>query len=283
MPSQIKFLPNSSLLSSNEILNICEHLVSNGIDEIRVSGGEPLLRPDFNEIIAALSRLSLQKLGLTTNGYLLKEKINFLKTTRCHHINISLDSLDSTKFQNITQFTDFERIHRAIILAKDSGFCIKTNTVIMRGINDDEIFDFLEFSRKYQIEVRFLELMKIGCARFSHEQNFISAKEVIEKIEQRYKLTPQSVNIDSTAFNFTTDHGAKIGFIASESQPFCQFCSRLRLSADGYLRACLMSQAGASLKNIPVCDYPGIIRQVMRLKPTARIEKIDQPMYQIGG
>ena len=283
MPVQAKFLPHPSLLSSNEILHICKHLVSCGIDDIRVSGGEPLLRADFDEIITGLSRLALKRLGLTTNGYRLGQKVDFLKASRCRHINVSLDTLNASKFQEITKFSNFERVCRAILQAKERGLYVKTNTVIMRGINDGEIFDFIEFSAKYGIEVRFLELMKIGCAKDDHEHHFITAKEIIEKIEQRYKLLPQSVNIDSTAFNFTTDHGAKIGFIASESQSFCNFCSRLRLSADGYLRACLMSKAGVSLKKEPKEVYPGLIRKVIELKPTDRIRQIDQPMYQIGG
>ncbi len=283
MPLNVKFLPKASLLSAEELFYICTHLAHNGIDEIRVSGGEPLLRPDFNKIIKGLSQLPLKRLGVTTNGFYLEEKIDFLKTTKCRYINISLDTLNVAKFQNITQSSFFERVYNAIIIAKQEGFHVKTNTVIMRGVNDDEILDFLEFARKQGVEVRFLELMKIGCARNNHDRQFISAREIIEEIERCHQLTPLSVNADSTALNFLTDHGAKIGFITSESQSFCDFCSRLRLTADGYLRACLMSQAGVSLKEVPVDDYPRLINQVLRLKPRRRIEQIEQPMYQIGG
>ncbi len=283
MPLTPEFLPSSEILSSDELIDICSALVDFGIDEIRVSGGEPTLRKDFDEIIDGFSGLSLRKLGLTTNGFLLETKFDFLKQTHCQHINISLDSLRTERFHKITRTGHFEKVYKAVLQAKARGFKVKVNAVVMRGINDDEIMDFVRFSAEHDIEVRFLELMKIGCANQNHSLNFMPAQEVIKRIEESETLFPQSVNRDSTSFNFTTSSGARIGFIASESQSFCSFCSRLRLTATGKLRACIMSEAGGNLRGVPREQYPGILRTVLNMKPLSRIDHINQPMYQIGG
>jgi len=283
MPLTPAFLPSSAILSSSELINICSALVDFGIDEIRVSGGEPTLRRDFESIIEGLSNLSLGKLGLTTNGFLLEEKLEFLKQTCCQHINISLDSLRAERFHEITKTKYFKKVYKAVLQAKAKKFQVKVNVVIMRGINDDEIMDFVRFSADHDVDVRFLELMKIGCSNHNHSQNFVPAQEIIKKIEERETLWPQSVNRDSTSFNFTTSSGAKVGFIASESQSFCSFCSRLRLTATGRLRACIMSEAGVNLRGVPREEYPGILKTVLKMKPLSRIDHIEQPMYQIGG
>jgi cyclic pyranopterin phosphate synthase len=290
MPAKIRFTPSADLLSSQEFVTICSNLVDFGVDEMRVSGGEPTLRRDFEKIILGLSRLRLLRLGLTTNGFFLKDKLPFLTTTRCRHINVSLDSLRRERFRTITKTDYFDETYAAVLQAKQMGFYVKVNVVLLKGYNDDEVFDFVDFSARYGIEVRFLELMKIGPAapigghcRVDQARLFISAREAIAKIEERQTLTPQSVNRDSTSFNFDTSSGARIGFIASESQPFCGFCSRLRLTATGRLRACLMSEAGVDLRGRPKDEYPRLLHSVMGMKPAGRIDHIRQPMYQIGG
>ncbi len=283
MPSNIKFTPSSELLNAQEFVTICANLVDLGIDEMRISGGEPTLRKDFEEIIAGLSRLPLTRLGLTTNGFFLREKLPFLKTTRCRHINVSLDSLQRERFRAITKADHFDETCAAVLQARQMGFYVKVNVVLLKGYNDDEVFDFMDFSAKHDIEVRFLELMKIGPCRSEQTRLFVSAREAIARIEERHTLTPRSVNRDSTSFNFDAASGARIGFIASESMPFCGFCSRLRLTATGRLRACLMSEAGVDLRGRHRDEYPRLLRSVMGMKPTGRIDSISQPMYQIGG
>lgn len=283
MPQQVQFTPSKELLSSSEIIDICSNLVDFGIDEMRVSGGEPTLRKDFCDIICELSRLAVGRLGVTTNGYFLKDILPELKDSKCQHINISLDSLDQNTFKKITKTDYFNKALESIITAQRMGFHVKVNMVILRGVNDHELFDFINFSAQYGVEVRFLELMKIGPYYKNHSQLFVPAQELIERLEEREELEAQSVNCDSTSFNFHTSSGAKIGFIASESQPFCGFCSRLRLTATGRLRACIMSEAGINLRGIDKERYPDILQSVMGMKPTERIDHIEQPMYQIGG
>jgi len=276
-------MPSAELLSAKELLEICSNLVDLGINEIRVSGGEPLLRKDFNEIIEGLSNQPLLRFGMTTNGYFLLDKLSFLKKTTCNHINISLDSLNKDTFNKITKTKYFNSVLRAILEAKTFGFHVKVNVVILRGINDNEIFDYINFSARHKIEIRFLELMRIGPLYKNQKHLFVSAKEMIEHIEAKEQLIPQSVNCDSTSFNFRTTSGALIGFIASESQPFCGFCSRLRLTANGTLRACLMLEEGINLRGRNKSEFPQILKTVMQMKPIERIDCIQQPMYQIGG
>jgi cyclic pyranopterin phosphate synthase len=283
MPENIKFKNKSELLSVTDIFNICSVLNKLGIDEIRVTGGEPTIRDEFEEIMTKLSSLPLKKLALTTNGFNLEKKLLFLKTTNCKNINISLDSLQPDKFKRITKSNYFYETYTAILKAKEMGFNVKVNTILFRGINDDEVFDFLTFSAANDIEVRFLELMKIGPAYEMNPLLFIPAAETIKKIKTKEKLTREKVSIDSTSFNYTTPSGAKIGFIASESKPFCGSCSRLRLSATGKLRACLMSEAGLDLRDKDENEYREILYSVMGMKPPGRIHHIEQPMNQIGG
>lgn len=281
MPEYVIFRPSSELLSSKEIIDICDTLIGLGIDEIRLTGGEPTLRRDLIQIARGVSGLPVKKLGLTTNGLKLKEKLSALKSTRCQHINISLDSLNPQKYERITRRNNLDEVLSSIFIAKDMGFSVKINVVVMRGFNHDEILDYIAFSAKHNIEVRFLELMKIGCAVRNFDETFVSAQEMIDQINE--PLEKQKMKRDSTSFNFKTLSGAHIGFIASESRPFCGGCSRLRLTADGKLRACLMSEKGADLRGKDKKEYRSIVESVMKMKPTGRIDKISQPMYQIGG
>ncbi len=283
LPTNIKFMPNNQLLRAKEIVNIVSGLVSLGIDEIRVSGGEPTLRKDIDEIIRDLSNLPISKLGLTTNGLYLGDKLAFLKDTKCQNINISLDSLHPKKFTNITQNKEFNQIYQNIMNAKEMGFNVKINVVSIKGVNDSELFDFIEFSAKYNIEVRFLEYMRIGPMQKKHKDFFIPAQVLINRIKEKYTMIKLDTHLDSTSFNYRLSNNAQIGFIASESKPFCSNCSRLRLTSTGKLRACLMSERGEDMRYTPKEDYPEVVKRVMQLKPTQRIEYIKQPMNQIGG
>ena len=172
---------------------------------------------------------------------------------------------------------------RALLAAKERGFPVKVNCVLVRGANDDEVEDFLAFSARHGIPVRFLEYMKIGPQRGQHDALFVPAGEVIERLRQRHELVPVDADADATAFSFRTADGAEVGFIASESRPFCATCSRLRLTARGHLRACLMSEDGRDLRGVPREQYADVLADVMAMKPTGRIEEIAQPMHEIGG
>lgn len=284
MPEKMEFMPSSQWLSSQEIQNLCRILKGYGLDEVRITGGEPTLRSDFMEIVHNLSDLNFSKLGLTTNGVALGKFLPDLKETSVSSINISLDSLDPDNFFRITKRNVFDCVFRNILKARDLGFKVKLNCVAMKGANDHEILDFVRFSAREQIEVRFLELMKIGQACRSPLQDaFIAADDILDIILSQYSLEKEHVPLDSTSFVYKVSNGAKIGFIASESKPFCGHCSRWRLSANGILRACLMKEDGVDVRHRSGGELEQALHQLLELKPIRRAKSIKQDMYQIGG
>jgi cyclic pyranopterin phosphate synthase len=283
MPLNPVFMDSSRWLRPEEIERVCATLVDFGLEQIRLTGGEPTLRDDFRDIVLRLSSLPLDKLGLTTNGWNLTKELDFLSDTNCRHINISLDSLTKEIFNRITRRNYFDKVLDSILSAKRLGFHVKINTVLMRGINDHEIFDFINFSAVHGVEIRFLELMSIGQVSGSKDKLFVPASEVIQMISSREELTGEQSECDSTSFNFKTSSGASIGFIASETLPFCRNCSRWRLSADGFLRACLMSEKGIYIRDADPEDYKFKLNELLMMKPYRKIERIEQDMYKIGG
>lgn len=283
MPVGTRFLPHSSLLSPSEFAAIGGALNALGIEEIRITGGEPTVRPEFEAILEALSAFPWKAFGLTSNGHLLGPKLPFLKAIGCTAINISLDSLDAETFRAVTRSQAFETVLSAVLSARDLGFRVKLNVVVIRGLNVGELADFARFSEAEGVEVRFLELMKVGPGAEDHATRFVPAAEMIETLRETTELVPVQVAADSTSFVYRTSGGGRLGFIASESQPFCGACSRLRLSATGKLRSCLFSDTGVELRGRDPLDYPEILREVMALKPEGRLPRILQPMNQIGG
>jgi cyclic pyranopterin phosphate synthase len=286
MPEDQKFTPLKELLSPQEMYSIVQNLMQYGLEEVRITGGEPLLHPQFNQIVTELSKLPLKKLALTTNAIKLHEKLDFLVGQNLKHINISCDSLNENSFAYLTKSNQFEAVISNILLAKEMGFHIKLNTVLMKNINFEEIESFLNFSSKHDIEVRFLELMKIGHAQHSFERHFVSADEAITKLKQNWSLETIHMPADSTSFNFIASQNrqkAKIGFIASESKPFCNGCSRLRLSNQGVLKPCIMINEGPNLKDLSLKQYDKTLEKLIANKPNYRIEKNDLTMNEIGG
>ena len=276
-------MPSKFLLDRGEIAGITKILASLGIDEIRLTGGEPSLRPEFLQIVEDLSQLNLKKLGLTSNGLNLYRFLPALKKTKCQHINFSLDGLSKDIFQKMTGSDTLKGVLKSLFMAKELDFKVKINAVVMRGFNDAEVENFVEFSAKHGIEVRFLELMRIGVARQNFEKHFVSAGEMISQLKKRWSLTLVESAPDSTSFSYYLNNGAHIGFIASESRPFCNSCSRLRLAANGVLHPCLMVDSGVSLKGQTREKIEQLLWEVMGQKPTGRIFDVERPMNQIGG
>ena len=284
MPSQPKFMSREQWLSPQEIEGIVAELCRLGIEEVRLTGGEPLLRRDVVEVAEALSHLPLKKLGLTTNGEHLSELLPaFKKRSALKHINISLDSLDPDNFKRITGRGNLERVLMALHQAMDLGFEVKVNAVLMRGRNDHEIEAFMDFSARTGVCVRFLELMRIGPNQEDFGPLLVSAAEVLERLEGSTHWAKVQVPKDHTAFEYRGSNGAHLGFIASESQSFCGSCSRLRLSARGELRPCLFKDEGVSLKGISREALASACWRVAAGKPLERLASVDQPMFAIGG
>lgn len=276
-------MPPKEYLTAMEYATIVGELMELGIESVRLTGGEPLLRKDLPEILAALAPLKIPRLGLTTNGSRLLSFLPLLARYGVWRLNISLDSLNPDTFAAISRTENLGRVKEAIATAVKEGFRVKLNMVVMRGINDHELVPMVEYAKSLGVEVRFLEMMRVGYACHLPRERFFGAAEMLTHLCQHYELKPVSRPRDSTSFNFVTSCGAKIGIIASESQPFCGHCSRWRLSADGVLRACLFEEAGISLKGLSKQERYFVYRQVLGMKPSVRSAEVHHAMYQIGG
>ena len=283
MPVDARFMDERKQLSSAEYVAIVKELMDFGLEEVRLTGGEPLVKRNFREIADALGALDLKRLGITTNAILLHHYFDVLERNRIKSVNISLDSLDPKNFNKITHGGSLERVLTNIDMALAKGFQIKLNVVAMKNHNDSEIFDFIEYAASRQIEVRFLELMRIGFACGSQEDQFLSASDIIETIKSRYTLQSLQREASSTSFNYMVDGRANIGFIASETMPFCSGCSRWRLSSDGKLFPCLLKSKGLSVRESTEEQRLEIYGELLGMKPYLRPKEVTTRMNSIGG
>ncbi len=283
MPEKMQFMKKNNWMSANEIFAASQNLVDLGIKEIRLTGGEPTLRSDFLEIADKLSLLPLDKLALTTNGLKLNEYLKDLRETKLSAVNISLDSLNKNKFREITKTDQFETVMHSIMNAKEFGLNVKINAVLLKGINDSEIDDFINFSKKYAIPVRFLEVMKIGEMIKYYDQHFLKGQFLIDHLELNYEVSKEISPKDSTSINFKLTNGAQIGLIASETMSFCGQCSRLRMGADGTVYPCLFVDSGVSIKGKTFLETKEILSNLINNKPIERINQVSKAMHAIGG
>jgi GTP 3',8-cyclase len=243
--------PRAEILSLEEILRVAGLCVESGIEKIRITGGEPLIRHNIEWLIEKLAILpGLKTLGLTTNGALLKEKAHTLRSAGLQSVNISIDTLRQDRFQEITLRNLFEQVMNGIETALAVGFFpLKLNVVVMRGVNDDEIFDFVEFVRNRPINIRFIEFMPFKGNRW-HKDMLIPYREMFDIIARKYDLIPQlSANPHTTAKDYTIDGWqGNVSFITPLSEDFCANCNRLRIAADGSIKSCLFYPAETNLR-----------------------------------
>jgi cyclic pyranopterin phosphate synthase len=250
-----EFIPHSEILRYEEIAEIVSIFSEFGVDSVRLTGGEPLVRRGLESLILQIKERGIEEVSLTTNGSLLSEKAKLLKSYGLDRVNISIDTLDPEKFAYITGTDDKEilfKVIKGLETSLEAGLTpVKVNTVLIRGFNDSEIEDFIRFSENYGIEVRFIELMPVGGEFFTKE-NFIPASEIKRFIEERFgKLIPVKTRKKGPAKSFKIEGtGAVVGFIPSVSEHFCNSCNRLRLTSDGKLRLCLMRDREIDLKSI---------------------------------
>jgi cyclic pyranopterin phosphate synthase len=249
-----EWIDRRELLTYEEITRVAAIFLELGVEKIRLTGGEPLVRKDLDHLIARLSTLnSIRDLCLTTNGALLVEKSSALKAAGLKRINVSLDSLDPEKFKRITQRGNLQAVLDGLDAAKRAGFeRIKINAVIERGVNDDEMLPLAEFARANRFSVRFIEFMDVGNSNGWTFDKVVPKKEIIEKIGARYPLAQVGrAGGSAPSLDYRFEDGAgDIGVIASVTEPFCGDCTRARLTADGKIVTCLFSQTGHDIKSL---------------------------------
>jgi len=249
--------PKEQMLSFEEIEYVCEIFVGLGIEKIRLTGGEPMLRRDIETIIRKLSRFKpsgLTDLALTTNGYFLPERAQSLKEAGLDRVTISLDSLKPDMFKRMTGVDVLEKVLAGIAAAKEAGLePIKINAVVVRGHNETEVADFAAFAREHDVKMRFIEFMPLDSGHEWSRADVVSGKEIRERINERFPLV--KVNLargseTSSRYRFADGAPGEIGIIAPVTEPFCGACSRIRLTADGQIRTCLFSTVEHSLRDV---------------------------------
>jgi len=249
--------PKEQMLSYEEIDYVCEIFVSLGIEKLRLTGGEPMLRRDIETIIRKLSRLKtsgLQDLALTTNGYYLPDRAHSLKDAGLDRVTISLDSLKRDIFKRMTGVDVLDKVLAGIAAAKAAGLQpIKINAVIVRGHNEDEVPDFAAFAREHDVKMRYIEFMPLDSGHEWAREDVVSGKEIRERISERFPLVRVDVargSDTSARYRFADGAPGEIGIIAPVTEPFCGACSRIRLTADGQIRTCLFSTVEHSLRDV---------------------------------
>ncbi len=249
---EYEWIDKKEILTFEEIARLASLFVGFGVEKIRLTGGEPLVRQNLDQLVAKLAAVDgLKDLCLTTNGALLAEKIDALKAAGLKRLNVSVDTLNPEKFTRMTKRGDLKKVLEGIFAAKRRGIeRIKLNAVIERGVNDNDIIPLVEFSRENGFAIRFIEYMDVGNANNWTSARLVSKREILEKIMSRFPL--REVGRDhgsapSVDYEFVDGRG-DLGVIASVTEPFCSSCTRIRLTADGKVVSCLFSQIGHDVK-----------------------------------
>ena len=247
MPEEeYEFTPASKLMQADEIEAISKIFVAQGVNKIRLTGGEPLVRKDAGKIILSLSKLPV-KLTLTTNGTRVHEFIELLKEANIQTLNISLDTLQSDRFMLLTRRDQFKLVYDNIQLLIRNNFQVKVNVVVMKGMNDGEINDFIEWTKDTPIQIRFIEFMPFSGNRWTSNKVF-TWQEILEVVQTKYPIVRLEDEINDTAKKYTVPgHVGSFAVISTMTSPFCSGCNRMRLTADGKMKNCLFSKEETDL------------------------------------
>jgi cyclic pyranopterin phosphate synthase len=298
MPEDIKFQDKSHILSLEEMLLFAEACLQLGVNKVRVTGGEPLVRRGVVKFVGWLKDLGFDEVTMTSNGYLLEENLEGLVEAGLDRINISLDTLQPDKFRFITRRDHFEKVWRSLMAALETPLSpVKINAVALRGVNDDEIAEMAKLTLRYPMHVRFIELMPLNGdtdgSRF--RKLFIPGSEILGRAQEELgDLRP--VEKDDPAapadeYKFDSAPGT-FGVITPVSEPFCARCSRLRLTADGKIHPCLLTDLDVPVKDAirsadPIPAIHKVLWETARVKPAAGLtlpeEARNRTMSQIGG
>ncbi|MBI3823073.1 MAG: GTP 3',8-cyclase MoaA [Planctomycetes bacterium] len=298
MPEEVVFMDKHELLSFEEITRFVEIVAPLGIDKIRLTGGEPLMRRNLPQLVSMLCKVpGIKDVGLTTNGILLAPLAQSLFDAGLRRINISLDTLDPARFRQLTRRDGLDKVLDGIHAAKKARFHpVKINAVAIRGITEHEVVPLARFAREFGLEMRFIEYMPIGADHWERDKVYF-AHEILEQIEQSVGPLVPASDYDAKApaqdFEYV-DGGGRVGIIASVSRPFCMSCNRVRLTADGKLRNCLFALNEIDLKpllrgGVSAAEIANLVRGSVWEKwegheiNTARFVKPQRTMHTIGG
>lgn len=244
MPAEgIALTPKKELMTADEVFAIAQTFVNNGVNKIRLTGGEPLLRKDFPEIIEKLSQLETE-ISITTNGILIDKHLEVLKQFKVKNINLSLDTLVATKFNTITLRNQFEKVIDNLHLLLNNDFKVKVNVVLIKGFNDNEIVDFINLTESLPISIRFIEFMPFAGNEWDRSK-MVSQKQILDQInthfsEENLEKLEDEQHFTAREFKINNFLGS-FGIISSITNPFCDGCNRIRLTANGKIKNCLFS------------------------------------------
>ncbi len=300
---EIAWKPKNKLLTFEEMETLSSIFIGLGVDKIRITGGEPLVRnnlPEFLERLGKLKSIGLKTLAMTTNGLLLAKHAESLRKSGLTHLNISIDSLQAERFEKITGRNHLPDVLQGIEAAIECGFpSIKLNVVVIAGVNDDEVLDIIDYARKAQransINVRFIEFMPFVGNGWNIEK-VIPYTQILKEVESIYKLTPLLAEPSAVAKDFAINgSNTSVSFITSMTESFCNTCNRLRLTADGSIKPCLFDPSEISLRDLlrsgaSIDVLKKTILDALKLKPEAHdpaeelaADHKNRSMIQIGG
>lgn len=300
MPAEnVRFMPRKDLLSFEEITRFVRLMVPLGVNKLRLTGGEPLVRSELPKLVAMLAEIpGIQDIGLTTNGLLLADQAADLYAAGLRRLNVSLDALDPQKFEEVTRRPGFEQVIAGIKTAQQVGFSpVKVNAVSIRGVTESEIVPFGHFARETGCEVRFIEYMPLDADCSWEREKVLFAAEILAVLARELQplepLSGSNPHAPATEYEFVDGRG-RIGFIPSVSQPFCEQCNRFRLTADGKLRNCLFSLEETDIRSLLRGDAGdeqiiASVRESISRKwaghhiNSADFQQPTRPMYSIGG
>jgi len=251
MSEDMEFLPKKDVLSLEELDRLCGTFIELGVKKLRITGGEPLVRKNIMQLFNSLGKKlgqGLEELTLTTNGSQLAHYAKDLFDSGVRRINVSLDSLDKNKFKKITRIGDFDKVVKGIMKAKESGLKIKINTVALKGINDDEILNLVNWCGENKFTLTFIEVMPMGEIGEKRVDQYMPLTEVKSLIQKKYSITEDSLKTGGPArYVHCHETDQKIGFITPHTHNFCELCNRVRITCTGEMYMCLGQQDKADL------------------------------------
>lgn len=284
MAEDMQFLPRHSVLSFEELSAVAKAFRTLGVERLRVTGGEPLIRRDVVQLFRALGKLQFSDLSLTTNGARLSKFARPLVEAGVHRVNISLDSLQPRRFEQLTRTGKLDEVLRGIDAAQDAGFeRIKINTVVMRHHNADEVNDLARFALSRGMDISFIEEMPLGNIS-SHErrEEFISSEALRERLSSAFTLTPsKSITGGPSRYWQAHDYNGRIGFISPHSENFCSTCNRVRVTAEGRLLLCLGNEHSIDLREILRSHSPQLEQALAEAIVTAMANKPERHHFDL--